>query len=65
MPSLLSEFCMKVSTSVSHFSMFPLALRFLPSETYSPSPDFMPKMSVLLGSSPKSRLLIPSNHFDM
>ena len=56
---------MKVSTSVSHFSMFPLALRFFPKLTYSPSPDFMPKISVLFGSSPKSRLLIPSKHLDM
>ena len=56
---LLIIFC---STDVSQFSTLPRAFRFFPRETFSPSLEIMANMSMLLGSSPKSSLRIPSTN---
>ena len=65
LPCFCSERIMAVSTAPSHCSTLPLAFKFLPKPTRSPSGEHMAKMSTDLGSDPKSRLLIPSKHLDM
>eukprot|EP00966_Prymnesium_polylepis_P285144 6586981-Prymnesium_polylepis.1 len=50
------------STPPSHVSTLPRALRFLPSITFSPSPEYMAKMSIEPGWLPKSSFLMLSKH---